>query len=79
MIVSLSRLGHDNTGYLMDINNRLHVVKEAAEMGDVLLVTVNGNTTARRILLNRNQLHHIFTAVKFCRHCIYSLKAAVYH
>jgi hypothetical protein len=43
-----------NTGYLMDINNGLHVVKEAAEMGVVLLVTAGGNTTTRRILLSRN-------------------------
>jgi cap2 methyltransferase len=27
----------------MDINNMLHIVKGAAEMGDVLLVTANGS------------------------------------
>jgi cap2 methyltransferase len=35
--------GVDNTGNLMDINNMLHIVKGAAEMGDVLLVTANGS------------------------------------
>jgi hypothetical protein len=29
--------------------------------------------------VNRNQLYHPFTNVKFCRHCIHSLKAAVYY
>jgi hypothetical protein len=71
--------GLDKRRYLLDINNRLHAVKGAAEMGDVLLVTADGNTTVRRILVNRNQLYHPFTNVKFCRHCIHSLKAAVYY
>jgi hypothetical protein len=56
-------VGLDNTGFLMDINNMLHVVTEAAEMGDMLLVTVDGDTTAGRILVSRNQLHHTFTTV----------------
>jgi hypothetical protein len=71
--------GLDKRQYLLDLNNGLHAMKGTAEMGDVLLVTADGNTTARRVLVNRNQLCHPFTTVKFCRHCIYSLKAAVYY
>jgi cap2 methyltransferase len=35
--------GLSNTGNLMDIHNMLHIVKEAAGMGDVLLVTADGS------------------------------------
>jgi hypothetical protein len=45
--------GLNNTGYLMDINNRLHATKEVAEMGDALLVTIGRNRTAMRIVVNR--------------------------
>jgi cap2 methyltransferase len=35
--------GLDDTGNIMDINNMSYIMKEAAEMGDVLLVTANGS------------------------------------
>jgi hypothetical protein len=35
--------GLDNTGNILDINNMLRIVKGAAEMGDVLVVTANGS------------------------------------
>jgi cap2 methyltransferase len=35
--------GLENTGNIMGINNVLHIMKGAEEMGDVLLVTANGS------------------------------------
>ncbi|GFG29900.1 hypothetical protein Cfor_09920 [Coptotermes formosanus] len=35
--------GLDYTGNLMDLNNMLHLVQEAAKIGDVLLVTADGS------------------------------------